>query len=185
MKPSFTAGKVLVLLFALSMTFLLNGCGSADVGGGMPISSSPSAYNPGYGPFDRNGNYVEAWADKPARQQKWAPQLVVANTPRPKKVEKITAVRPKEKKPVIKPLPPVASVTESKPRPPAALTPQPPSPKPSTAATKPTPVIRHTVVKGDTLYSLSRRYGTSVGAIQRANGISGTLIRIGQRLRMP
>ena len=86
---------------------------------------------------------------------------------------------------MIKPLPPVASVTESKPRPPAALTPQPPSPKPSTAATKPTPVIRHTVVKGDTLYSLSRRYGTSVGAIQRANGISGTLIRIGQRLRMP
>ena len=98
MKPSFTAGKVLVLLFALSMTFLLNGCGSADVGGGMPIASSPSAYNPGYGPFDRNGNYVEAWADKPARQQKWAPQLVVANTPRPKKVEKITAVQGKRMK---------------------------------------------------------------------------------------
>jgi len=41
------------------------------------------------------------------------------------------------------------------------------------------------VVKGDTLYSLSRRYGSSVGAIQRANGIRGTIIRIGQTLRIP
>ncbi len=60
-----------------------------------------------------------------------------------------------------------------------------------TYLTKPTPLpapkpaARHTVVKGDTLYSLGRRYGTSVGAIQRANGITGTLIRIGQTLKIP
>jgi LysM repeat protein len=43
----------------------------------------------------------------------------------------------------------------------------------------------HTVQKGDTLYSLSRRYGTTVSAIRQSNGISGDLIRIGERLRIP
>ena len=36
---------------------------------------------------------------------------------------------------------------------------------PSTPATR-----SHTVQRGDTLFNLSRRYGTSVGAIQNANG---------------
>ncbi|MDA0767346.1 MAG: hypothetical protein O3A92_11045, partial [Verrucomicrobia bacterium] len=40
------------------------GCGA---GGGI----SGSSYNPGYGPFDANGNYVEAWADKPAEAHSW------------------------------------------------------------------------------------------------------------------
>ncbi len=43
----------------------------------------------------------------------------------------------------------------------------------------------HTVQKGDTLYNISRRYGTTVGAIQRANGLDGDLIRIGERLAIP
>ncbi|MGY8640955.1 MAG: LysM peptidoglycan-binding domain-containing protein [Verrucomicrobiales bacterium] len=43
----------------------------------------------------------------------------------------------------------------------------------------------HTVQKGDTLYGLSRRYGTSVTAIQSANGISGTTIGLGQTLQIP
>ena len=43
----------------------------------------------------------------------------------------------------------------------------------------------HTVRKGDTLYNLSRRYGTTVSAIRQSNGISGDLIRIGERLRIP
>ena len=43
----------------------------------------------------------------------------------------------------------------------------------------------HTVQKGDTLFSLSRRYGTTVGAIQSANGLNGDLIRIGQSLMIP
>jgi hypothetical protein len=43
----------------------------------------------------------------------------------------------------------------------------------------------HTVARGDTLYSLSRRYGVSVSAIQSANGIRGTTIQVGQRLRIP
>ena len=43
----------------------------------------------------------------------------------------------------------------------------------------------HTVQKGDTLFNISRRYGTSVSAIQRANGLNGDLIRIGERLVIP
>ncbi len=43
----------------------------------------------------------------------------------------------------------------------------------------------HTVVKGDTLFSLARRYGTSVSAIKSANGLSSDLIRIGQTLTIP
>ncbi|NNJ86721.1 MAG: LysM peptidoglycan-binding domain-containing protein [Akkermansiaceae bacterium] len=43
----------------------------------------------------------------------------------------------------------------------------------------------HTVKRGDTLYGLSRRYKTSVSAIQRANHLKGTVIGIGKRLRIP
>jgi N-acetylmuramoyl-L-alanine amidase len=43
----------------------------------------------------------------------------------------------------------------------------------------------HTVRKGDTLYALSRRYGTSVSAIQRANGLRNSTIGIGKKLRIP
>jgi LysM repeat protein len=42
------------------------------------------------------------------------------------------------------------------------------------------------VQAGDTLYSLASRFGTTVQAIQQANGIvNPTLIRVGQRLTIP
>jgi hypothetical protein len=57
----------------------------------------------------------------------------------------------------------------------------PPPPKP-----KPKPqVTRHTVKRGDTLSQIARRYSSSVAAIRRANGISGSLIYPGQRLVVP
>lgn len=43
-------------------------------------------------------------------------------------------------------------------------------------------VIWHEVVRGDTLYSLAKSFGTDVASIQRANGLEGTLIKPGQRL---
>ncbi len=44
----------------------------------------------------------------------------------------------------------------------------------------------HVVQKGDTLYSLSRTYGTSVQAICEANGIAdGSSVKVGQKLRIP
>lgn len=46
-------------------------------------------------------------------------------------------------------------------------------------------VTTHTVQPGETLYSLSRRYGVSVEALQAANNLTGTLIRVGQQLQVP
>lgn len=43
----------------------------------------------------------------------------------------------------------------------------------------------HTVAKGDTLFSLARRYNTTVSAIKSANGLSSDMIRIGQTLTIP
>lgn len=43
----------------------------------------------------------------------------------------------------------------------------------------------HTVTKGETLYSISRRYNISVPVLQRMNGIRGTTISIGQVLTVP
>lgn len=43
----------------------------------------------------------------------------------------------------------------------------------------------HTVKKGDTLWSISQRYGTSVSALKSANSIKGSSVRIGQKLRIP
>lgn len=53
---------------------------------------------------------------------------------------------------------------------------------------KPTPVARHvtyTVQGKDTLYSIARRYGTTVQAIMAANGLDSPNIRVGQQLRIP
>lgn len=64
-----------------------------------------------------------------------------------------------------------------------ASTPAPPAVAPSPA---PAPsVTYHKVASGDTLYSLSRRYGSSVAEIKRINGLSSDTIRVGQSLRLP
>jgi LysM repeat protein len=40
----------------------------------------------------------------------------------------------------------------------------------------------HTVQRGDTLYSIARRYGTTVDALQRLNKLTGNAISLGMRL---
>ncbi len=51
---------------------------------------------------------------------------------------------------------------------------------------KPEPgVIEYTVVEGDTLWALARRFGTTVDAIKALNGLTGDLLRIGQKLKIP
>lgn len=42
----------------------------------------------------------------------------------------------------------------------------------------------YTVQKGDTLYSISRKYGLSVNELKRKNGLSSNLIGIGQVLKV-
>lgn len=43
----------------------------------------------------------------------------------------------------------------------------------------------HTVRAGETLGGIARQHGVSVAALKRANGLSGTIIRKGQRLKLP
>ncbi|MEM9480552.1 MAG: LysM peptidoglycan-binding domain-containing protein [Verrucomicrobiota bacterium] len=43
----------------------------------------------------------------------------------------------------------------------------------------------HKVAAGDTLWGLSKRYGTSVSAIKRANGLSSDTIVNGRTLKIP
>lgn len=44
--------------------------------------------------------------------------------------------------------------------------------------------INHQVRRGDTLWRLANRYGTTVDQIQQANGLSGTNLKIGQILQI-
>jgi penicillin-insensitive murein endopeptidase len=49
----------------------------------------------------------------------------------------------------------------------------------------PPPTVRHRVRRGETLGSIARRYGTSVTAIRRANGLKSTRIRAGRSYTIP
>ncbi len=58
-------------------------------------------------------------------------------------------------------------------------------PKPKTTVTAKSKSTRHVVKPGDSLSSIASRYGCSISALQRENGISGTLIRDGRTLIIP
>ena len=45
--------------------------------------------------------------------------------------------------------------------------------------------FEYTVRPGDTLWLLSQRFGTTVDAIKRLNGLTGDLLNVGQVLRIP
>ena len=92
-----------------------------------------------------------------------------APPPPPEPEPEVVAVPPPQPKPEPKPKP------KPKPEPKAE-----PKPKP-----KPAPTRYHTVTPKQTLWAISQKYGISVAALQRANGLSGTLIRPGQSLRIP
>jgi membrane-bound lytic murein transglycosylase D len=48
------------------------------------------------------------------------------------------------------------------------------------------PVARtHTIQRGDTLYSLARRYNTSVDALRKLNNLKNSSLSAGQRIRVP
>ncbi len=53
------------------------------------------------------------------------------------------------------------------------------------AGLAPEPTVTHRARSGETLSHLSRRYGTSTGAIRRANGLRGSMIRAGRRYVIP
>ncbi|CAL9055100.1 uncharacterized protein LOC135676307 [Musa acuminata AAA Group] len=86
-----------------------------------------------------------------------------------------------------------------KPLEPQAPSPPPQSPTPSTfreisskettaderLGSKPSSGREIEIVKGDTLWGLSRKYGVSINAIKEANGIQGDTIYAGKKLIIP
>ncbi|HYF35801.1 MAG TPA: LysM peptidoglycan-binding domain-containing protein [Prosthecobacter sp.] len=88
---------------------------------------------------------------------------------------------------------PYAFNTSSAPSAPKPSTSKPGTPKTSTAsASKPkakAPVKKsggsYQVAKGDTLYGIARKRGSTVAKIKAANGLSSDLIRPGQSLKIP
>ena len=59
------------------------------------------------------------------------------------------------------------------------------APAPARTTTRAAAVRRHRVRSGDTLWHLARRYGTTVRQIQRANNLSGSKLKPGQRIVIP
>lgn len=168
-------------------------------------TGSSTASNPGgTGPFDSRGNYVEAWADSPGKWKEGSRQIadaepdtapaadipvipppVLAANVAPKPVSTTTTVVYK------KPANSSSSVASQSTKPKASSKPvvvKPKTrPKPKAIAkTKAKPkATRHTVRSGDSLYAIAKRYGTTIGAVQRANGIKGAMIKPGQALVIP
>ncbi|MEM7573127.1 MAG: glucosaminidase domain-containing protein [Bacteroidota bacterium] len=92
--------------------------------------------------------------------------------------------------PAPSPQPPV--VSPSPPPPPAPTNPSPVNTgneeedatvEPSPPTSVPTAEF-HSVIRGETLYAISRRYGTTVDELLRLNSLSSNTIQIGQRLRV-
>ena len=143
-------------------------------------------YNPDIGPFDEDGNYVEAWADNPPKRSggwfsKKKPKKEEVEEPKVVETKKPPRQIYNKPKQETRPTPKTTYRPKPKPRPtPKAK----PKPKPKPVKMKPK-IRRHTVKKGDTLYGLSRKYGVSVSAIQKANKLSGTNIRLGSSLLIP
>ena len=170
------------LLWVTSLVMIMSSCG--DGGGFVAENRSNRGYNPGVGPFDSRGNYVERWADDPRKGRWWRKGTVSGN-------EAVASASPLTLPQAVRDISPRPSVQT------AQINPNPtgPTPKIATAPARPKPVvkaqpkrkapIRYTIKKGDTLWSISRKYKTTVSAIQRANGLRGTHLKIGRSLIIP
>lgn len=125
-------------------------------------------------PFDDDGTYRKDWVTNKSAQRERRRSSASAPTPTRTQAPPVMAQAPPQ------------AYTPA-PTPQQAYTPPPSRPAPApTPAPAPKPAARyHTVAKGDTLFSLSRRYSVSVGQIKATNGLTSDLIRIGQTLRLP
>lgn len=186
-----------MLPLSLGGALLFPSCSSSS-GPVLPSGPNTSVNPMGLGPFDARGNYVEAWADAP---HKWPSRSRSAPTP----VLPVPTLDPIEPQPTaltandsadsapskVSGLPKASEPTDA---PDKGDTASLPKPKPSSSkpvakasSTKPKSKSpsNYTVKKGDTLYEISKRFGTPVAAIQKANGLKGSNIGIGKKLVIP
>ncbi len=164
----------------------LSSCGSST-----SVANS-GGFQQDHGPFDRNGNYIESWADNPPkRRNTWRPSIPTRPAPPTAIASNLVPKAPPTVASVNVPRPTQPRTTYTPPRttytPPKKVTPPvvAKKPAPKTITPKAKPPIYHTVKKGDTLYDLSRKYGATVAGIQKANNIKGSNIVIGKRLIIP
>jgi LysM repeat protein len=170
------------LPFSCSVILTFSGCADKNSLANDPL---------GTGPFDSRGNYREDWADDPTKwrrpgsRQAAAPAddlpVVAANEKPPANATPLapavmSAPKPGGPKPSSTPKP-SARAADSGPKTVAAK----PKPKPKPKPTSTTYVVK----KGDTLSGIASRNGSSVAAIRRANGISGSMIHPGDKLKIP
>lgn len=158
-------------------------------------------------PFDASGRYIDAWAAEGAvrygrrvntdrsedgRNEPTAPPerrpLVIpvsqSSQPTPTAANRTAASQPAAS--------PTRKSTASSPPPPRKTTAK-PTAKPtakstakSTAKTAAKPrTTSHIVKRGDSLSSLSKRYGVTIQAIKKANSLKSNMIRDGRKLVIP
>jgi len=172
--------SILLSMSGLALFFLSN-CAGKYSGKTITVAKT-KGFQQHHGPFDENGNYIEAWADNPPRRIYVDPNEVkngkteqVAHAPVPKPDETSTPYQQPRYNPT------AATNTTYKPKPKKS----PPKKTAVKVTPKRKPSIVHTVKKGDTLYSLARKYRSSVKTIMSANNLKSSTIRIGQKLKIP
>jgi LysM repeat protein len=83
---------------------------------------------------------------------------------------------------------PSVDVTTPSPAPPSEIAPS-PSLGPSAPVASPSPATTfrttYTVKSGDTLLGIASKFGTTVAAIKRLNGLNSNTIHVGQKLKIP
>ncbi len=164
----------------------------------------------GTGPYDSAGNYHEEWADDPSKWRKPGKAAsgdelptIAKNEQPPPNATPLAAQGSSPKLPPVQGEPKVvaskrkATASADEPKRHVTSTRKSPSSKRkhvddsdepkkrSTAKAKSSPSSRYTVKAGDSLWSIAARKGTTVEALKKANGISGTLIRDGRTLVIP
>jgi len=106
--------RLFALLFLPLFALFLPSCGSNTTG------SNPGRHPSGIGPFDRNGNYVEAWADTPSKWGKKSGFSMASNStptpaPEPAATTDTSAVASNEEPPAdAVPLPPSGTTSVQK-----------------------------------------------------------------------
>lgn len=190
------------LALFLSLCFAVGGCTTTPQGGSRPLygahlgnrstDTPPHNLPKSEYPFDDSGRYRTDWVSASATGANDASSSLRGST------STVSAVKPKSNPKSSaagatsnssqKSSSTLAKTSSSKPKPrselasaPAPITASAPKPK-----SKPTPSARsHTVAKGETLWGISRRYGTTVAAVKSASHLSSDTIRPGQTLKIP
>lgn len=162
---------ILCLLIPLAVT---SSCSSLDKGGSAATEDLPSVRGSARRPvdslprteypFDEDGNYVESWAAEGDRR--FASERSSSSSSSRSLFSSSRRSSSSSSR---------SSSSSSRSS----------SSRTSSSSSSRSSTRRHVVKSGDTLWGLSRRYGTSVAAIKKANRLSSDTIRNGQSLVIP